>query len=38
MELLVVLGGIVAVAWVNWYFFLAQRSADSSNGKKKDKR
>ena len=25
-EWLVVLGGAAAIAWVNWYFFLAQRS------------
>lgn len=24
---LVVLGGIAAIAWVNWYFFFAERSA-----------
>ena len=26
-EILVVLGGLAAIAWVNWYFFLAGRSA-----------
>ena len=26
-EWLVVLGGIAAIAWVNWYFFIASRSA-----------
>ena len=25
-EWLVVLGGIAAIAWVNWYFFFAERS------------
>ena len=25
VEWLVVLGGLGAIAWVNWYFFLAQR-------------
>lgn len=24
-ELLVIVGGIAAVAWVNWYFFVAAR-------------
>lgn len=24
-EWLVVVGGIAAIAWVNWYFFLAER-------------
>lgn len=23
----VVLGGVVAIGWVNWYFFFAERSA-----------
>ena len=26
-EWLVVVGGAAAIAWVNWYFFLAQRPA-----------
>lgn len=26
-ELLVVLGGLGAIAWVNWYFFLADRAS-----------
>ena len=26
-EWLVVAGGVAAIAWVNWYFFLAQRAA-----------
>ena len=26
-EWLVVLGGAAAIAWVNWYFFIASRSA-----------
>ena len=28
-EWLVVLGGLAAIAWVNWYFFVAERSAIS---------
>jgi len=24
-EWLVVIGGIVLIAWINWYFFLAER-------------
>ena len=27
MEWMVVLGGVAAIAWVNWWFFLAQRGA-----------
>lgn len=27
---LVILGGMGAIAWVNWYFFLAERSAASA--------
>ena len=29
-EWLVVLGGAAAIAWVNWYFFLAQRSSGAA--------
>jgi plastocyanin domain-containing protein len=29
MEWLVLLGGVAAIAWVNWYFFLAESSAVS---------
>ena len=29
-EWLVMLGGAAAIAWVNWYFFLAQRSAGAA--------
>lgn len=29
---IVVLGGIAAIAWVNWYFFLAQRRIVSATG------
>lgn len=36
-EWLVVLGGVAAIAWVNWYFLLAQRSTVSGNGKKESK-
>jgi len=31
-DLAVVLGGIAAIAWVNWYFFFAGSSTD--DGKK----
>jgi hypothetical protein len=27
-DLLVILGGIAAIAWVNWYFFFAGGSSD----------
>ncbi len=27
IDVAVVVGGIAAIAWVNWYFFLAQRTA-----------
>ena len=27
VDWVVVLGGVAAIAWVNWYFFLAERSA-----------
>lgn len=36
-EWLVVFGGIAAIVWINWYFFLAQRSAMTGNGKKEGK-
>jgi hypothetical protein len=26
-DLVVILGGVVAIAWVNWYFFLAGRKS-----------
>jgi plastocyanin domain-containing protein len=29
-DLLVVAGGVAAIAWVNWYFFLAGRSSASA--------
>lgn len=29
-EWLVLLGGLTAIAWVNWYFFLAERGAVSA--------
>ena len=31
-EWLVILGGLAAIAWVNWYFFLAERAAGSDAG------
>jgi plastocyanin domain-containing protein len=31
-DILVVLGGIVAIAWVNWYFFLAGRGTGAQVG------
>jgi hypothetical protein len=27
LEWAVVAGGVIAIAWVNWYFFLAERGA-----------
>ncbi|MEX5215414.1 MAG: hypothetical protein NW703_14765 [Nitrospiraceae bacterium] len=33
IEWLVVIGGVAAIAWINWYFFLAQgRRTDLSKG------
>ena len=29
---MVVVGGIAAIAWVNWYFFLAARGTPASRG------
>ena len=29
-DILVLLGGIAAIAWVNWYFFFAGRTAESA--------
>lgn len=29
-DVLVIVGGIAAIAWVNWYFFLAGRRVDRS--------
>jgi len=29
-QLVVLVGGLAAIAWVNWYFFLARRSAVSA--------
>jgi hypothetical protein len=29
-KILVTLGGIAAVAWVNWYFFLAEKARPQS--------
>lgn len=34
IEWLVTIGGAAAIAWVNWYFFLAQRAAATSMGGK----
>jgi plastocyanin domain-containing protein len=31
-ELMIVAAGIAAIAWVNWYFFLAQRTAVAAVG------
>ncbi|MDR4493164.1 MAG: hypothetical protein AB7P17_14495 [Nitrospirales bacterium] len=28
IEWTVIIGGLTAIAWVNWYFFLAQAVAD----------
>ncbi|MEO7822756.1 MAG: hypothetical protein ABIS15_04040 [Gemmatimonadaceae bacterium] len=32
-EWLVVAAGIAAIAWVNWYFFFAERHAPSAAGR-----
>lgn len=32
-EWLVVIGGVAAIAWVNWYFFLAGSAAGREGGK-----
>ncbi len=31
-DLLVILGGFAAIAWVNWYFFLAERRVHTVSG------
>ncbi len=31
-EWLVVLGGVAAIGWVNWYFFAGRRVGNSSGG------
>lgn len=28
MEWTVIIGGLTAIAWINWYFFLAQAMAE----------
>jgi hypothetical protein len=28
LEWAVVAGGVIAIGWVNWYFFLAERGAE----------
>ncbi|MFL5576027.1 MAG: hypothetical protein ACJ79S_08675 [Gemmatimonadaceae bacterium] len=30
---LVIAGGIAAILWVNWYFFLAQRGSAAAGGR-----
>lgn len=32
-EWLVVLGGIAGIAWVNWYFFFAERSTTAERSR-----
>ena len=32
-EILVVVGGIAAIVWVNWYFFLAERRSAAAEAK-----
>jgi hypothetical protein len=29
-DLLVIIGGVAAIAWVNWYFFVAGRRGDAA--------
>ncbi|HEX6940254.1 MAG TPA: hypothetical protein VF158_12645 [Longimicrobiales bacterium] len=31
-EWAVVVGGIAAIAWINWYFFLAERGSGGGGG------
>lgn len=43
MEWIVIIGGLTAIAWVNWYFFLAQavsgkRAQDHAETKKSSSR
>ena len=43
VDLAVVAGGIAAIAWVNWYFFVAGRSAgpageEEETGKRGERR
>lgn len=33
LEILVVAGGVAAIAWVNWYFFLAEKRKGASEAK-----
>lgn len=33
VEILVVAGGVAAIAWVNWYFFLAEKRKGASEAK-----
>ncbi len=28
-DLIVIAGGVAAIAWVNWYFFFARRRSDT---------
>jgi len=30
VELVVIVAGVVAIAWVNWYFFVAGRRSDAT--------
>lgn len=34
---LVILGGVVAIAWVNWYFLFADRTAAATGAPKGEK-
>lgn len=34
MEWTVIIGGLTAIAWVNWYFFLAQAVAEKRGQQK----
>lgn len=36
IEWTVVIGGLAAIAWVNWYFFLAQAMAEKQKRKTAD--
>ena len=33
-DLVVIVGGIAAIAWVNWYFFVAGRRSGTTAGRR----
>lgn len=36
IELFVIIGGITAIVWINWYFFMAQSTAMSQVSQKRE--